>query len=110
MKFKQTTETDFLTRFRGLHTAVNLAKHGAHVFVCVRSAAKGDATLKTIEALSPGAQISILEIEHTSLSSVTTAAKSFLSKEKALHGLVNNAGVMAVPFELTQDGYDIQWQ
>jgi NAD(P)-dependent dehydrogenase (short-subunit alcohol dehydrogenase family) len=31
-------------------------------------------------------------------------------KEKYLHGLVNNAGIMATPFELTTDGYESQFQ
>jgi len=32
------------------------------------------------------------------------------SKESSLHGLVNNAGIMGVPFALTQDGYETQFQ
>ncbi len=27
-----------------------------------------------------------------------------------LHGLINNAGIMGVPFEMTKDGYEVQWQ
>lgn len=44
------------------------------------------------------------------LSSVVEAAKQFLSRETALHGLVNNAGIMATPFQLTKDGHEGQWQ
>lgn len=49
-------------------------------------------------------------MDHMSLTTVVSAAKEFLSKETALHGLVNNAGIMAVPHEMTGDGFDIQWQ
>lgn len=49
-------------------------------------------------------------MDHTSLSSVVAAAKLFASLETVLHGLVNNAGVMAVPYEMTGDGYEVQWQ
>ena len=49
-------------------------------------------------------------MDHLSLSSVVTAAKLFLTKESVLHGLVNNAGIMATPFEMTKDGYEAQWQ
>lgn len=49
-------------------------------------------------------------MDHLSLSSVVAAAKQFLSREDALHGLVNNAGIMATPFEMTKDGYEAQWQ
>jgi NAD(P)-dependent dehydrogenase (short-subunit alcohol dehydrogenase family) len=49
-------------------------------------------------------------MDHLSLSSVVAAARLFLSKESALHGLVNNAGIMATPFEMSQDGHEAQWQ
>ncbi|KAE8453141.1 hypothetical protein EG329_011208 [Mollisiaceae sp. DMI_Dod_QoI] len=44
------------------------------------------------------------------LSSVVSAVKEFASKETKLHGLVNNAGIMAVPFEKSKDGFESQWQ
>jgi NAD(P)-dependent dehydrogenase (short-subunit alcohol dehydrogenase family) len=31
-------------------------------------------------------------------------------KETALHGLINNAGIMGVPFAMTSDGYESQFQ
>jgi NAD(P)-dependent dehydrogenase (short-subunit alcohol dehydrogenase family) len=46
----------------------------------------------------------------TSLASVVAGAQRFLSLETALHGLVNNAGIMATPFMLTGDGHEAQWQ
>lgn len=49
-------------------------------------------------------------MDHTSLPTVVSAAKLFLSKETALHGLVNNAGIMATPFKMTEQGYEAQWQ
>ena len=49
-------------------------------------------------------------MDHLSLSAVVSAAKLFLSKETVLHGLINNAGIMATPFEMTKDGYEAQWQ
>ena len=44
------------------------------------------------------------------LTSVVAAAKHFLTLETALHGLVNNAGIMATPFGMTKDGHEAQWQ
>jgi hypothetical protein len=38
------------------------------------------------------------------LTSVVAAAKHFFTLETALHGLVDNAGIMATPFEMTEDG------
>lgn len=63
-----------------------------------------------IRTLYPKANLSLLEIDHLSLASVVSAAKAFLSKESKLHGLINNAGIMATPFELTKNGHEAQWQ
>lgn len=49
-------------------------------------------------------------MDHTDLTSVVAAATLFLSFETVLHGLVNNAGIMATPFEITKDGHEAQWQ
>jgi hypothetical protein len=43
------------------------------------------------------------------LTSVVTAAKHFLAREIALHGLINNVGIMATPFEMTKNGHEAQW-
>jgi hypothetical protein len=32
------------------------------------------------------------------------------SEEDKLHGIVNNAGIMAVANEISKDGYEVQWQ
>ncbi|OCT45959.1 putative oxidoreductase [Cladophialophora carrionii] len=94
----------------GYHTAARLAEHGAHVYMCARSSAKASAASDRIKLTYPHARLSLLEMDHTSLSTVVAAAKHFLSQETTLHGLINNAGIMATPFETTQDGYEIQWQ
>jgi NAD(P)-dependent dehydrogenase (short-subunit alcohol dehydrogenase family) len=49
-------------------------------------------------------------MDHLSLSTVVSAAKHVISQETALHGLINNAGIMATPFEMTKDGHEAQWQ
>lgn len=49
-------------------------------------------------------------MDHLSLPSVVSAAKQFASQETSLHGLVNNAGIMATPFQITKDGYEAQFQ
>ncbi|MCJ1420578.1 hypothetical protein MMC32_006936 [Xylographa parallela] len=94
----------------GYYTVARLAQHGAHVYMGVRSHAKGSAAITGIKSLYPQAHISLLEMDHLSLSTVVSAATLFLSKETSLHGLINNAGIMATPFEMTNDGHEAQWQ
>ncbi|QKX58003.1 uncharacterized protein TRUGW13939_05123 [Talaromyces rugulosus] len=94
----------------GYYTVAHLAKHGAHVYLCARTQNKGITAIDGIKSMHPKAQISLLEMNHLSLASVLSAAKHFLSQESSLHGLINNAGIMATPFEMTPDGYEAQWQ
>jgi len=78
--------------------------------MCVRSRTKGSATTNSIKTIYPQAKITLLEMDHLSLPTVVSAATLFLSKESVLHGLINNAGIMATPFEMSKDGHEAQWQ
>ncbi|KAI6416671.1 hypothetical protein MCOR06_000185 [Pyricularia oryzae] len=94
----------------GYHTVEHLAKHGAHVYMGARSPEKAAQAIAEIKKSHPTANIDLLQMDLKNLASVTSAAATFLSKETVLHGLVNNAGIMATPFEITTDGYEAQWQ
>ncbi|KAL8758836.1 MAG: hypothetical protein Q9199_001186 [Rusavskia elegans] len=54
--------------------------------------------------------IQFLQADLQSLASVVQAAKRFKDKESDLDILINNAGIMAAPYALTEDGYEAQWQ
>lgn len=78
--------------------------------MCARSTEKGKAAIANIKKEQPSANIDLLQIDLMDLASVVAAADRFLSLEPALHGLVNNAGIMGTPFEMTKDGHEAQWQ
>jgi len=105
-----TQSSSKLTDHRGYYTVARLAQHGAHVYLCCRSATKGTTAVAGIKSIYPQANITILEMDHLSLSTVVATAKHVLSQETVLHGLINNAGIMATPFEMTMDGHEAQWQ
>ncbi|KAI1456638.1 NAD(P)-binding protein [Annulohypoxylon moriforme] len=94
----------------GFYTVAHLAEHGAHVYMCSRSLQKGTAAIADIKKMYPSANIDLLQMDLMDLTSVVAAAKHFLTLETSLHGLVNNAGIMATPFEITKDGHEAQWQ
>ncbi|KAH8747802.1 hypothetical protein BGZ57DRAFT_916509 [Hyaloscypha finlandica] len=96
--------------FIGYYTLAHLAEHGAHVYMCARSPEKGTAAIANIKKMHPSANIDLLQMDLMDLTSVVAAAEHFLTLETALHGLVNNAGIMATPFEMTKDGHEAQWQ
>lgn len=94
----------------GYQTALSLAQHRATIYIGCRSQAKGQAAITSIHSLFPEAKLRLLILDHMDLSSVVAASKNFTSQQPKLHGLINNAGIMAVPFEKSKDGYESQWQ
>lgn len=75
----------------------------------MRNKEKADETIAELKELT-GKEAIFLDLDLSSLASVRRAAAQFLSKEKELHILFNNAGVMWCPVELiTEDGFDMQW-
>lgn len=75
-----------------------------------RSEDKAKASIENIKREIPGAMVEPLLMDLMDLSSVVAAAKRVSLIEQKLHGLVNNAGIMAVPTQMTKDGYESQWQ
>ncbi|KAF5000788.1 hypothetical protein FDECE_11124 [Fusarium decemcellulare] len=94
----------------GKSTVVALASRGATVYMGARSESKAIATINEITSQLPSARIHFLSLDLSSFQSVISAAKKLRSEETVLHGLVNNAGIMGVPFSMTEDGYEVQFQ
>jgi NAD(P)-dependent dehydrogenase (short-subunit alcohol dehydrogenase family) len=93
----------------GYDTALVLAKAGAQVIVACRSAAKGMAAAAKIQAANPGALVKFEALDLASLASVRAFAERIQAGYGALDGLINNAGVMALPSrEVTADGFEMQ--
>jgi NAD(P)-dependent dehydrogenase (short-subunit alcohol dehydrogenase family) len=87
----------------GLATARELARAGTKVILAVRDTDKGERAAAQIRESAPDAEVSVSEVDMSSLASV----REFVSR---FHGtldlLVNNAGVMAAPRALTPDGFE----
>jgi NAD(P)-dependent dehydrogenase (short-subunit alcohol dehydrogenase family) len=94
----------------GYATCLNLIAKGARVYMGARSSTKATAAISKINESHPGADLHVLLMDHTSLSTIVLAAKSFCSQESKLHGLILNAGIMAVPYQITADGFEVQMQ
>jgi NAD(P)-dependent dehydrogenase (short-subunit alcohol dehydrogenase family) len=85
----------------GKEAARDLARAGAHVTITARSAAKGAATVA--EFANERVEFRLLDL--ADLSSVRNFAKEFTS---SIDVLILNAGVMATPFALTKDRFELQ--
>jgi NAD(P)-dependent dehydrogenase (short-subunit alcohol dehydrogenase family) len=93
----------------GYHTAAALARSGAHVVLAARNLEKGKAARARIAATHPKADVALQELDLSSLDSVRTAAKALRSAYPRIDLLINNAGVMYTPKQLTADGFEMQF-
>jgi NAD(P)-dependent dehydrogenase (short-subunit alcohol dehydrogenase family) len=89
----------------GEKTVIELARHGAEVILGARNPAKLEASIRTILEAVPGATLHPLSIDVSDLSSIRRAVGEV---EGPLDLLVNNAGVMATPYQRTADGLELQ--
>ena len=93
----------------GYHTAVALAQSGAHVVLAVRNLEKGNLALARIVAAHPKADVTLQGLDLSSLKSVRTAATALRTAYPRIDLLINNAGVMWTPKQLTADGFEMQF-
>jgi NAD(P)-dependent dehydrogenase (short-subunit alcohol dehydrogenase family) len=93
----------------GFHTARVLAARGAKVVLACRTRSKAEAAEGQIKATVPGADLTLIDLDLTSLSSVKATADEFTSRFDRLDLLINNAGVMATPKGKTADGFEMQF-
>ncbi|KAA9156013.1 SDR family NAD(P)-dependent oxidoreductase [Amycolatopsis acidicola] len=94
----------------GLGLATRLAAAGAEVVMPVRNPRKGEAAIAKIREQHPGAELSLRELDLSSLDSVAAVADQLTQEGRPIHILVNNAGVMTPPErQSTKDGYELQF-
>ncbi len=83
----------------GLQTARILAAFGAHVVLAVRNLEKGAAVAAGLQG-----SVEVRRLDVADLASV----REFADATGPVDVLVNNAGVMGLPFALTVDGFETQ--
>ncbi|XP_047321813.1 short-chain dehydrogenase TIC 32, chloroplastic-like [Impatiens glandulifera] len=93
----------------GTETSRVLALRGVHVIMAVRNM---DAGIKAKEAIVneiPMAKVDAMELDLSSILSVRKFASNFNSSGLPLNILINNAGIMAIPFTLSKDKFELQF-
>ena len=83
----------------GLETARVLAANGAEVVLAVRNPAKGEAAAASLRG-----KVDVRRLDVADLASV----REFAADIGPVDVLINNAGVLAVPYALTVDGFETQ--
>lgn len=92
----------------GFATTQLLASKSAKVLLACRSETRANAAIEKIRRSTPGANLLFIPLDLGDLASIHHAIK-LIAHEPELHGLVNNAGVMMPPWQLTQDGFELQF-
>ena len=83
----------------GLVTARELARVGAQVILACRDTVKGDAA-----AAGMTGDVEVRRLDLQSLASI----REFADGVESVDVLINNAGIMAVPYAVTSDGFESQ--
>ena len=93
----------------GYETTRTLAIKGAKVIMTCRNLEKGETARQTILGEHSKAQLKVMRLDLADLASVRSFADAFKAKYERLDVLVNNAGIMTVPYATTVDGFESQF-
>ncbi|CAB3368927.1 Hypothetical predicted protein [Cloeon dipterum] len=97
----------------GKETARQLLLKGVRVIMACRNSEKTKFAVQELKMTKcedgGAAQVEHVELNLASLSSVKQCVDRVLNKGLPINLLINNAGVMACPFSLTEDGIEMQF-
>lgn len=92
----------------GYEAARVLSSKGARVLIACRSEQKANDAIERIRGLHQQAELDYVPLDLGSLDSVENCAKRIQTEEK-VDVLINNAGIMVPPYELTAEGFESQF-
>ncbi len=93
----------------GYHTTLGLSERGARVIMACRNLEKGEKARTLIEQSHPAVLPEVWELDLANLSSVEAFAVRYSGRFRKLDLLINNAGLMAIPYHRTRDGFEMQF-
>jgi NAD(P)-dependent dehydrogenase (short-subunit alcohol dehydrogenase family) len=90
----------------GLEAARNLVGAGAHVIMACRNAEKAETAAQSLR--SGKGSVEVRQLDLASLASIRQFSELLLADGVELDGLMNNAGLMALDYSRTEDGFETQ--
>ena len=93
----------------GKETVRALVQNEGKVVMACRNMEACEATAKELRQEVPEADIKTLKLDLGSFESIRGFVKKFEAMKLPLYVLINNAGVMACPFNKTKDGHELQF-
>ncbi|KAI0509859.1 short-chain dehydrogenase TIC 32, chloroplastic isoform X1 [Dendrobium catenatum] len=93
----------------GAETARVAALRGAHVIIAARNMEAANETKEQIVSSNSAARVDAMKLDLNSLKSVRSFADNFVATGLPLNILINNAGVMFCPYQLSENGVEMQF-
>lgn len=91
----------------GYEVAKGFAAKNATLILAVRNRTLGQERVAEFCQINPNGKFEVMSLQLDDLASVRQFAEEFKGKYQRLDVLVNNAGIMAVPFGKTKDGFEM---
>ena len=92
----------------GYEAARVLSANGARVIIACRSEEKANAAIEAITEVNGDVDLSYVPLDLGDLASVRACVDQLLGEDQ-IDVLINNAGIMVPPLELTKDGFESQF-
>ncbi|MFT6957334.1 MAG: NAD(P)-dependent dehydrogenase (short-subunit alcohol dehydrogenase family) [Halieaceae bacterium] len=92
----------------GYEAARVLSKNGARVIIACRSEEKANAAIEAITEENGDVDLKYVALDLGDLASVRACADQLVQEDR-IDALINNAGIMVPPYELTKDGFESQF-
>lgn len=93
----------------GLETARVLALRNAHVIIAARNMEAANEAKQLILKDNENARVDVLKLDLCSMKSIRAFVNNFNALNLPLNMLINNAGVMFCPYQLSEDGIEMQF-
>ncbi|MDO9152492.1 MAG: oxidoreductase [Paludibacter sp.] len=92
----------------GIESVKAFAEKGARVIMTCRDLKKGQDAKNELLKTNSGAEVVVMQLDLMDLTSIHKFAGEFKINHANLHVLLNNAGIMRVPYRLSKDGIESQ--
>ncbi|KAJ6922321.1 hypothetical protein NC652_016083 [Populus alba x Populus x berolinensis] len=93
----------------GLETTRVLALRKAHVIIAARNMEAANEAKQLVLKEDENARVDVLKLDLSSIKSIREFADNFNALDLPLNILINNAGIMFCPYQLSEDGIEMQF-